>query len=237
MVGEASGNVREVFEEKGSEEGTTVLFAEDFRPLQVCNYNDEGGFDCSSPICGEFHCQLSGDYQMKNINTVLAAIYEMRRIGIEISDEAVAAGMNAVCELTGLAGRWMRLADNPLTICDTGHNEAGIRHTMRQLERSATKRKGRKHIVIGFVADKAIDEIIGLLPADATYYLTQAAIPRALSAADLRAKFMQHGIDGETYPTPKEAADAARCAAREEDVIYIGGSTFVVADYLKQTCF
>lgn len=236
VIGEASGSVREVFEEKASAEGTTILFAEDFRPLQVCDANEDGGFDCSSPVCGDFHCELGGDYQMKNINTVLATIHEMRRIGIEISDEAVASGMNAVSTLTGLAGRWMKVADTPLTVCDTGHNEAGIRYTMGQLKRSAEKRNGRQHIVIGFVADKAIDDIIGLLPADATYYLTQADIPRALPSAELQAKFREHGIIGDTYPTPKEAVDSARLNADVEDVIYIGGSTFVVADYLKQTC-
>ncbi len=233
VVGEATGTIREVFEEKASQEGTTILFAEDFMPLQNCEENPAGGLDCKSPICGEFHCELEGDYQRKNINTVLAAIYEMRRLQIEISDESVRKGMSEVCELTGLAGRWMQLADKPLTICDTGHNEAGIRYTMEQLERRATKRNGKKHIVIGFVADKAIDDIIELLPKDARYYFTQASIPRALPVDELRKKFQEHGIEGKCYSTPKEAAKAAREESAAEDVVYIGGSTFVVADLLN----
>ncbi|MDE6018808.1 MAG: bifunctional folylpolyglutamate synthase/dihydrofolate synthase [Muribaculaceae bacterium] len=232
VVGEAEGEIRDVFEEKGSEDGTTVLFADTLRPLQKCIPAPDGGFDCSSPVCGDFHCQLGGDYQKKNINTVLAALYEMKRLGIEISDEAIKNGMANVSQLTGLAGRWMKLSDNPLMICDTGHNEAGIRYTMSQLDRVAKEKGGKKHIVIGFVADKAIDEIIGLLPEDAVYYLTQANIPRALPKEELRIKFREHGIEAATYSTPKQAAEAALKDSSVNDVIYIGGSTFIVADYL-----
>lgn len=233
VIGEAEGDIREVFEEKASEEGTTILFAQDFMPLQRCESDPEGGLYCSSPLCGDFHCELSGDYQKKNVNTVLAAICELRRIGIEIDDDSIRKGMDEVSQLTGLAGRWMKLSDKPLTVCDTGHNEAGLRYTMEQLERIASRRGGRKHIVMGFVADKAIDDIIDLLPKDAVYYLTQASIPRALPVDQLQKKFLSHNIEGKSFPTPKEAADAARSAANENDVIYIGGSTFIVADYLK----
>ncbi|MDE6549725.1 MAG: bifunctional folylpolyglutamate synthase/dihydrofolate synthase [Muribaculaceae bacterium] len=232
VVGEADGEIKEIFEEKASEEGTTVLFADALRPLQQCKHAADGGLDCSSPICGSFHCQLGGDYQEKNINTVLTALYEMQRIGIEIDDEAIRKGMDDVCGLTGLAGRWMKVAESPLTICDTGHNEAGIRFTMSQLNKTANDTGGKKHIVIGFVADKAIDDIIGLLPKDAIYYLTQASIPRALPVADLQAKFHEHGIEGSVFSNPKEAVEAAKSNATESDIIYIGGSTFIVADYL-----
>lgn len=233
VIGEAIGKVREVFEEKASEVGTTVLFAEDIMPLQRCTCSPDGGLDCHSPICGAFHCELEGDYQKKNINTVLAALYEMQRIGIEIGEEAIRKGMSEVCELTGLAGRWMRVAERPLIVCDTGHNEAGIRFTIEQLDRTAREKGGKKHLVIGFVADKAIDDIIELLPKDATFYLTQAAIPRALPVTKLHEKFKEHGIKGKCYATPKDAVSAARSNATESDVIYIGGSTFIVADYLS----
>ncbi len=232
VVGEAEGEIKEVFEEKASEVGTTVLFAETLKPLQRCQQSADGGLDCNSPICGSFHCQLGGDYQKKNINTVLTALLEMRRIGIEIDDEAIRKGMEDVCGLTGLAGRWMKMADKPLIICDTGHNEAGIRFTMSQLDRITQEKGGKKHIVIGFVADKAIDDIISLLPKDATYYLTCASIPRALPIEELKKKFQEHGIICNTYANPKEAVEAAKQLASPVDVIYIGGSTFIVADYL-----
>ncbi|MDE5871839.1 MAG: bifunctional folylpolyglutamate synthase/dihydrofolate synthase [Muribaculaceae bacterium] len=233
VVGEAKGEIREVFAEKASEEGTTVLFAEDYMPLQRCSPNPGGGLDCSSPLCGDFQCELGGDYQKKNVNTVLAAICEMRRLGIEIDDMAIRQGMENVNELTGLAGRWMKVSDSPLTICDTGHNEAGIRYTMEQLDRTAKEKGGRKHIVMGFVADKAIDNIISLLPDDAVYYLTQASIPRALPATQLYEKFRSHDIEGSVFSTPREAAEAALSSAAENDVVYIGGSTFIVADFLS----
>lgn len=233
VVGEADGEIREVFEEKASEEGTTILFAEDLRPLQRCRTSHDGGLECESPVCGSFYSQLGGDYQRKNINTVLATVCEMRRIGIDISDRSVAEGIAHVSDLTGLAGRWMKVGDSPLTVCDTGHNEAGIRYTMEQLDRTARESGGRKHIVMGFVADKAIDEIIDLLPRDATYYLTQASIPRALPANELQSKFAAHGIRASVYPDPKSAAEAARGCASSTDVIYIGGSTFIVADFLS----
>lgn len=234
VVGEAEGVIRGVFEERASETGTTILFADILNPLQRCEPDTDGGFKCSSPICGNFHCELGGDYQKKNINTVLATLYELRRIGIEIDDNSIHEGMSDVCRLTGLAGRWMKVSDNPLTICDTGHNEAGIRYTMSQLDKTAKARSGEKHIVIGFVADKAIDDIIDLLPKDAIYYLTNASIPRALPVNDLKAKFFEHGLDGSEYVTPQKAVEAARHNASAKDVIYIGGSTFVVADYLSQ---
>lgn len=233
VVGEAEGEVREVFEEKASEEGATILFAEDFMPLQRSVSDPEGGLDCSSPICGNFHCELGGDYQKKNVNTVLAAICELRRIGVDIDDSAIIEGMNRVSELTGLAGRWMKVSDSPLIVCDTGHNEAGLRYTMEQLDRTAKAKGGRKHIVIGFVADKAIDDIIDLLPRDAVYYLTQAAIPRALPSDQLKEKFLAHCIEASVYFSPKVAVEAAKVEAKENDVIYIGGSTFIVADFLK----
>lgn len=232
VVGEAQGDIKEVFEERASEMGSTILFADTLRPLQRCEAGPDGGLDCSSPICGDFHCQLSGDYQKKNINTVLTVLYELKRTGIEIEDESICNGMADVCGLTGLAGRWMKVADNPLTICDTGHNEAGIRYTMSQLDKIAKKTGGEKIIVIGFVADKAIDDIIELLPKDAAYYLTCASIPRALPVSDLKSKFREHGIEGKSYANPKEAVEAARRIASPDDIIYIGGSTFIVADFL-----
>lgn len=232
VIGEAEGEIKEVFEEKASQEGTTILFAEDLKPLQKCVSNPDGGMDCESPVCGSFHCELGGDYQRKNVNTVLAALCELRRIGMEIDDSSIRKGMAEVCELTGLAGRWMKVADTPLTVCDTGHNEAGLRFTMEQLDRTASQRGGKKRLVIGFVADKAIDDIISLLPKDGVYYFTQADIPRALPVDELKKRFLSHGIEGRTYGNPKAAAEAATAESEENDVVYIGGSTFVVADFL-----
>ena len=136
-------------------------------------------------------------------------------------------------KLTGLRGRWTILNDRPLAICDTGHNEAGLRYNMSQLERLISHRhEARLRMVIGFVADKAIDHILPLLPRHAVYYITQAAIPRALPAEELYKLAKANGFDCHLCPTPVEAWRTAMAEASPEDIIYVGGSTFVVADLL-----
>ncbi len=116
-------------------------------------------------MCGEFVCGLSGDYQLKNINTVLGAVRMLRENGIKISDEAVRNGFRNVATLTGLRGRWMKLDDNPLTVCDTGHNEAGLTYNINKLRRIIETRPGGKlRMVVGFVADKDVDKILAMLP-------------------------------------------------------------------------
>lgn len=234
VIGEAEGEVRKVFEDKIAEVGTEGTFAEDKRPLIRAVSNPEGGIEGEADGIGEFHCPLSGDYQLKNLNTVLAAVKMLTRAGIDLSNEEIRDGIANVEKNTGLRGRWTRLCDKPLTICDTGHNEGGLRYNFCQLERIMEMRPGNQlHIVMGFVADKAVDEILRLFPKNAKYYLTQAAIPRALAVDKLVDKAAAAGIKGASYPTVYEAYTAALNAAHPEDVVFIGGSTFIVADLLK----
>lgn len=142
-------------------------------------------------------------------------------------------GIANVERLTGLKGRWTVLSHSPLTIADTGHNIAGITNNMGQLRRLRDSRHGsRLRIVIGFVADKAIDKILQLLPADAEYYITNAQIPRALPGEKLKGRFIEAGLDGTVYPCVKDAYDAALKASSPDDILFIGGSTFIVADLL-----
>lgn len=233
VVGESEGEVREVFRKRADEVGTDIRFADSENLLTGAVRNPDGGWDCESQPLGAFHAELEGDYQLKNINTVLAAVDMLRRLGIEISDESARRGFSEVEELTGLRGRWTRLSDRPLTICDTGHNEAGIRSNMRQLQTLLENRPGaRLHMVVGFVADKDLDHILGLLPKDADYIFTNASIPRALPAADLAVKAAACGLHGEVEPNVKKAAALAASRATASDLVYIGGSTFVVADLL-----
>lgn len=127
----------------------------------------------------------------------------------------------------------MKVGEHPLMICDTGHNEAGIRSNMQRLAYWKERHPGgRLHIVVGFVADKDVKHILPLFPKDATYYFTQAAIPRAMKVNDLRQLAGEAGYEGKTFNEVKNAVRAARNAASPEDMIYIGGSTFIVADYL-----
>lgn len=229
VIGEADDEIKEVFKNKALSVGTSITFAEEQSYIKefvsTDNFTDTFG--------KTFSCQLSGDYQRKNINTVRSAIEMLRSLGIKISDASIENGYRNVCSLTGLAGRWMQLAQSPLTICDTGHNQAGLQYNLKQLDHLiATRTNAKLHIVMGFVADKDIEHIIQLFPKNATYYISNAQIPRALPVDQLAEKCSSIGLEFTKYSTVESAYIAAKNAASDNDIIYIGGSTFVVADLL-----
>ena len=233
VIGEAEGEIREVFEKKAEEVGAPILFAEDSaRILSVSEAPGAYGWKCRIKE-GEVTVPLAGDYQKKNINTVLHAVDVMKSVGIKIDDSSVLNGLANVVTLTGLQGRWMKLNDSPLVIADTGHNIGGMTYNMEQLKRlMSTRKDGRLKIVIGFVADKAIDKILRLLPKDAEYFLTNAQIPRALPVDQLKERFEEAGLGGKSYPDVKTAYVAALESAGPDDIVFVGGSTFIVADLL-----
>lgn len=226
----ASEGVREVFASKAAEAGVAPSWASetpmasDFKPLE------EGGWSFETERYDRLTSPLGGDYQKENIETVLHTVETLRGAGVEIADKAVAEGMALVTEKTGLMGRWMHLSERPLVIADTGHNIDGLRHNVEQMRRLC---RGRLRVVIGFVADKAIDEILTLLPSEAEYYVTQASIPRALAAEELGKKFTALGLSHRVVIPAPEAYRQARAETAEDDFLYIGGSTFVVADILS----
>lgn len=233
VIGEADGEIRDVFESKAKEAGAPIVFAED-KPclLKISEDLVNGGWKCQTQE-GGIIMPLGGDYQKKNLNTVLHAVDTMRKVGIKIDNESVLNGIGKVDTLTGLRGRWTKLNDHPLVIADTGHNIAGITYNVEQLTRLLSARKGgRLKIVIGFVADKTIDKILKLLPPDAEYYLTNAQIPRALPVAQLKERFEAVGLTGTSYSNVKEAYAAVMRDAKSEDIVFVGGSTFIVADLL-----
>ena len=234
VIGEATGEVRRVFEDKINEVDTVGIFAEDHPAVRDITIHPEGGISGVAELVGRFSSTLSGDYHVKNLNTYFTAVKMLRDAGIEISENAIQKGVKDVESMTGFRGRWTRLCDSPLTICDTGHNEGGLKYNFSQLERimSGRPKSARLHIVAGFVADKDIDHIIALFPKDAEYYFTQAQIPRALPVRELMAKAEAIGLKGESFPEVAEAYREATKRAAAEDVIYVGGSTFIVADLL-----
>jgi dihydrofolate synthase/folylpolyglutamate synthase len=172
---------------------------------------------------------LKGQYQEKNLATVLSAVTLLREQEFVLPFHIVQQGIARVVELTGLQGRWQVLQDHPLIICDTGHNEAGIRYVMQQLVRLSYR---QLHIVFGMVSDKDHHKVLPLLPQEAIYYFTQAAIPRALDAHQLQQQAASLNLKGTAYPSVAEAVMAAKQAAATEDVIFIGGSSYVVAEVL-----
>ena len=189
--------------------------------------------------CGPFRSPLGGEYQIENINTVIHEVETLRSLGIEISSEALHDGLEQVTERTGLAGRWMITSRSPLTICDTGHNEAGLRHTMHQLQevwanrRTSADPAATLRMVIGFVNDKDVPHIVRLLPREATFYVTRASVPRAMPAPDLEKILRGHGLQCRLCDSGvADACEMAVSDSKPDDVVYVGGSTFVVADYL-----
>ena len=170
---------------------------------------------------------LPGDYQQFNLPGVLATLDELRALGFRLTEAAVRTGLRQVTQLTGLRGRWSIIGRRPTVVCDTAHNPAGLQLVMAQLQRLPHR---QLHLVIGAVNDKDVASMLGLLPPAATYYFCAANIPRALPAQELAQQAAAHALRGEAYGSVAAAVAAARAAAQVEDVIFIGGSTFVVAE-------
>ena len=170
---------------------------------------------------------LAGSYQMKNIAGVLSAIEVLQNSGFKIAKESVYQGLSQVVKNTGLKGRWQKLNDKPLFFCDTAHNYAGISETMRQF---SSIRSTQKRFVIGFVADKDISSVLNLFPREGVYYFTQPSNMRALNASDLQQEASKVGLNGNVYVNVNIALEKAILESNHEDTIYVGGSTFVVAD-------
>ncbi len=230
VIGEAEGDVLRVFEQKASATGTPLILAgESYRP--IVNVETDGmGFLYHTSDFGDVRGELRGEYQLRNAATILTALKTLADNGWHITPAAVQEGFAGVSRLTGLAGRWMKVSDDPLVVCDTGHNIGGWEYLAAQLSHHA----GRKHMVIGFVNDKDIAAVLRCMARipDCVYYFTNASIPRALPAPELKAAASEAGLDGEAYSTVAEAYKKALAAVREGDMVFVGGSTFVVADLL-----
>ncbi len=175
-------------------------------------------------------CQLHGTYQKKNKITALATLLQLQKQGWKITDKDINNGFAEVCSTTGLRGRWEILNEYPLTICDTGHNSHGIRYVAQSLEKLALQQT--VHIVFGMVNDKDIEEVLKLLPKRAIYYFTQAQTKRAIAADKLYHMAKKCGLRGKNYCNVVAAYEAARNNARKDDVIFIGGSNYIVGEAL-----
>jgi dihydrofolate synthase/folylpolyglutamate synthase len=170
---------------------------------------------------------LAGHYQTKNLAGVLSAVHLLISMGWKISDHSIFSALSSVVKLTGLKGRWQRLNDKPVVYCDTAHNKAGLGNTVGQFMQVAS---GTKRFVIGFVGDKDISGMLDIFPAGAVYYFCQPSNMRALKAPELRLRASEYGLVGEAYQNVNDALKQAILDSNDEDAIYVGGSTFVVAD-------
>ena len=239
VIGETLPETRPIFEAIAEENKAPIVFAEDkpevlHAELQFSNML----YDTRS--YGKITGQLCGLYQEKNANTILWAIRKLEDSGYmyRFTDDSKAstkgyeikAGFKNVCETTGLKGRWQVVSQNPIVVCDTGHNTAGWQYLSKQLDQVECK---NMYILFGVVEDKDIDGIMALLPKRATYFFTKANNPRALSEHVLHMTGQQLGLTGETYPSVADAYHAIKAKVESGDFVFIGGSSYVVAEFLR----
>ncbi|TXB64025.1 bifunctional folylpolyglutamate synthase/dihydrofolate synthase [Vicingus serpentipes] len=208
VIGETQDEVKNVFVDTAKEKVTPIYFAD-------------------NEIKNSIATSLKGEYQKKNVKTVLATLAELKKIGWKIAIENIERGLENVVKNTGLLGRWQTISHSPLIICDTGHNEAGVKEIVLQLNKTTYN---NLHFVFGVVNDKSVDNILDLLPKSATYYLCQAKIPRALAIDELEILFKAKKLKYVKCESVINALNVAKKEALENDLIFVGGSTFVVAE-------
>jgi len=228
VIGEALPETIPVFELKVIEEDAPIYYAE--KVVQVIFKKYEK--DCMMVETSEnktYKVGLCGNYQLKNIATTLTAIDQLNEQGFNISNSAISKGFEKVTEITGFQGRWQLLQHEPTVIADTGHNVGGFQFIVEQLKAHDYK---TLRIVIGMVNDKDISAVLEILPANANYYFTQAAIERALPATELRYQGESYCLNGQAYSSVIQAVTAAIKDSDKEDFIFIGGSNFVVGEAL-----
>ena len=230
VIGETTPETKPVFMEAALRQGSPIHFAEEEQLLVSSSVDGRGKRIYQTKDYTDLEGELGGLCQTKNTNTLLSAIHALQELGYPIEEEHVRKGFAHVCELTGLMGRWQKIQESPLTYCDTGHNKAGIQYIVEQLRHQDYK---HLHIVIGMVNDKDISGVLAMLPKDATYYFTKASVSRALDEHEVQRLAKEvAGLEGNTYPSVKEAYQAAQAHARRNDFVFVGGSTFIVADLL-----
>jgi dihydrofolate synthase/folylpolyglutamate synthase len=231
VVSERQPEVAAVFEKKAAQENSPLYFASDRYALHLKGTQDGKSvvdvFHDGKPFLPRLESALTGGYQLKNIAGVLQAVEILQGLGYRMGEKDVRKGIGEVTTLTGLKGRWQTLGTNPLVVCDTGHNEEGLRAVMAQIQ---TVPHQQLHMVIGVVSDKDLSKILPLFPQQAYYYFCQPNIPRGLSASVLQQEAHQYGLEGELIPDVNQAIRQAKARAHPEDLIFIGGSTFVVAE-------
>ena len=210
VIGETTPETRNVFIQKAKEMNAPIYFAEEY----------------NNPIANELDFELKGSYQLKNKQTILCAV---NHLPLSISPSSIKEGLSHVVELTGLMGRWQTIRERPTVICDTGHNVGGWQYLSQQIKSQPCK---NLHIVFGMVDDKDIDTVMNMLPTNATYYFTQAQTKRAIPANIVEEKGKEHHLKGYVFPQVADAYKAALHHANEDDFIFVGGSSYIVADFL-----
>lgn len=236
VVGESHKETRPVFEKRAQEVGSKIVFADDNPEILTANPIAYGRMHYTTRHWGELDGDLGGIYQEKNLNTVFATLEVLaeKELFSQYTHlqfrKILADSLHEVCKLTGLTGRWQVINQFPYTVCDTGHNVGGWIYLSQQIAQVDCQ---KKHIIFGMVNDKDINHVLEMLPKDACYYFTQATNKRAIQGTTVKEQAFQYGLTGECYPSVKEAYKAAQRAATPNDFIFIGGSSYLVGDFLK----
>lgn len=234
IIGERNAETRSVFEHKAHEVEAPILFAEDNKEVLSSEFSDLYGHKLrhyTTRSFGDIYGELTGECQIKNANTILCALHSLSKI-FSVTHEDITYAFEHVCEMTGLRGRWQILQEHPTIICDTGHNTGGWQYLAHQLAQIATS--GNKlHIVFGMASDKDIERVMSTLPHEACYYWTKASVKRATSEQTIANIATKYDLHGKTYSNVAEAYEAAVNNASTNDYIYVGGSSFIVADLLR----
>lgn len=234
VIGETQVETKEVFSRFAQEKGSKIRYADQEFSCslrEMANTDDFRSYTVTGKSGSKFSgmTPLGGDYQAKNIVTVFE-IHDILKRTLNITDENLINGIHNVIKNTGLSGRWQIVGHNPITICDTGHNKEGLEYVLSQLSRFSGK---KIHIILGFVNDKDLSMVLPLFPVNAEYYFTKASVKRALDENILRDKALGEGLKGNPYTDVRSAFKAAQTASMPDDVIFIGGSTFIVADFMS----
>lgn len=233
VIGEKDKETESIFLNKAKIEHAPISFSD--INLTTQNINKKGNL-LTLDLCkgdeilfSKLALDLTGTYQIKNIKTIIQTVLNLRKLGYSIPDNAIYSGLKNVKKLTGLQGRWQTITKKPLTICDTGHNKAGITEVIQNINN--TKHQNL-HFVIGMIKDKDISGVLAILPKNAIYYFCQPNLERALTSIELCNQAKEFNLKGKTFSTVADAYANAKLNAKEKDLIFIGGSTFVVAEIL-----
>lgn len=229
IIGEANEETSPVFQSKANEVNSDIVFAEDNAIVTSSSPMADGGrryyLSNNSTLVGE----LSGDYQERNMNTILCACNILKQMNIIKKDDVIAKGLTNICKNTGLLGRWQTIQNNPTVVCDTGHNVGGWNYLAPQIKRQQCN---QLRIVFGMVDDKDINSVMYLLPKNAIYYWTQAESKRAIKAERVAEIAIKHDLRGEIFDNVEVAYTKALQDSNKDDFVFVGGSSYIVADLL-----
>ncbi|MCG8410702.1 MAG: bifunctional folylpolyglutamate synthase/dihydrofolate synthase [Bacteroidales bacterium] len=233
VIGQTQKESKPVFKDFANKLQAPIYFADEIYSINhsVLSTDNKQIFNIKGTdnkiIYPDLKLELLGNYQKKNILTVIQAINILNKIDYNLTTQSIYEGLSNVVKNTGLLGRWQILNNKPLTICDTGHNQDGISDIIAQIQQTAYE---KLHMVFGVVDDKNIDTILSMLPKNAKYYFTKAQIPRALNEKILQEKAKQYNLNGDCFDNVEKAVKNAKKFSNDNDLIFIGGSTFIVAE-------